>query len=69
MLIKKSQAILKCFIDPEELSIWFTLGLEDETMLNIVTLETFFSSTAGQGVENTKWPTVLYSQYISLDFS
>ena len=54
MLIKKSQAILKCFIDPQELSIWFTLGLEDETMLNFVTLRTFFSSTAGQGVENTK---------------
>ena len=32
MLIKKSQAILKCFIHFQELSIWFTLGLEDETM-------------------------------------
>ena len=25
----------------------------------MVTLRTFFSSTAGQGVENTKWPSVL----------
>ena len=32
MLIKKSLAILKCFIDPQELSIWFTLGLEDKNM-------------------------------------
>ena len=30
MSIKKSQAILKCFIDLES-SIWFTLGSEDET--------------------------------------
>ena len=34
MLIQKSQAILKCFINPQELSIWFTLGLEDETMFS-----------------------------------
>ena len=31
MLIKKSQAILKCFIDLK-CSVWFTLGSEDETM-------------------------------------
>ena len=29
MAIKKSQAILKCFIDIKN-SVWFTLGLEDE---------------------------------------
>ena len=31
MLIKKSQAVLKCFID-FKYSAWFTLGSEDETM-------------------------------------
>ena len=31
MLIKKSQAILKCFIDLN-FSIWFTWGSENETM-------------------------------------
>ena len=31
MSIKKSQAILKCFIDLKY-SDWFTLGSEDETM-------------------------------------
>ena len=31
MLIKKSQAILKCFVDFKS-SIFFTLGSEDETM-------------------------------------
>ena len=31
-------------------SVWFTLGSEDET--KFVTLETFFSLTAGQGFEN-----------------
>ena len=30
MLIKESQAILKCFIDLKY-SDWFTLGSEDET--------------------------------------
>ena len=32
MSIKKSQAILKCFIDLKN-SVWFTLGSEDETMV------------------------------------
>ena len=45
MSIKKSQAMLKCFIDLKS-SVWFTLGSEDES---------FFSSTAGQGFQNTKW--------------
>ena len=27
-----------------------------------VTLRTFFSSTAGQGFQNTNWPAVPYSQ-------
>ena len=31
MSIKKSQAILKCFIDLKY-GVWFTLGSEDETM-------------------------------------
>ena len=30
MSIKKSQAILKCFIDFKSI-VWFTLGAEDET--------------------------------------
>ena len=37
MSIKKSQAILKCFINLKS-SVWFTLGSEDETF---VTLELF----------------------------
>ena len=49
MSIKKSQAILKCFIDLKS-SIWFTLGSEDET-ISFVTLRTLFSSTAGQGFQ------------------
>ena len=39
MSIKKSQAILKCFIDLKY-SDWFTLGSEDETNF-FVTLGTF----------------------------
>ena len=46
MSIKKSQAILKCFIDLK-FSIWFTLGSEDKTNC-FVTLRTFFNSTAGE---------------------
>ena len=30
-----------------------------------MTLRTFFSSTDGQGFQNTEWPAVLYSQQIS----
>ena len=51
MSIKKSQAILKCFIDLQN-NVWLTLGSEDETMF--VTLRIFFGSTVGQDVENTK---------------
>ena len=51
MLIKKRQVILKCFIDLKN-SVWFTLGPEDETWLVCDT--TFFSSTVGQGFQNTK---------------
>ena len=46
MLIKKSQAILKRFIDLK-LSVWFTLGLENETMF--CDTYTFFRSTASKG--------------------
>ena len=38
MFIKKSQAILRRFIDLKS-SVWFTLGSEDETMF--VTLRLF----------------------------
>ena len=62
MSIKKSQAILKCFIDLKY-SVWFTLGSEDETMF--CDAYNIFSSTAGQGFQNTKWPAVLYSQLFS----
>ena len=51
MSIKTSQAILKCFIDLKS-SVWFTLGSEDETVF--YDTYTFFSSTAGQGFQNTK---------------
>ena len=49
MSIKKTQAILKCFIDLKS-SVWFTLGSEDET-ISFVTLRTLFSSTAGQAFQ------------------
>ena len=49
MLIKKSQAILKCFIDLKS-SFWFTLGSEDEN-ISFVTLRTLFSSSASQGFQ------------------
>ena len=32
MSIQESQTILKCFIDLNKSSVWFTLGSEDETM-------------------------------------
>ena len=54
MSIKTGQAILKCFIDLKS-SVWFKLGSEDETVF-CDTLEPFFSSTAGQGFQNTKGP-------------
>ena len=53
MSIKKSQAILKCFIDLKN-SVWFSLGSEDAIMVCIKHSLTFFSSTAGQGFQNTK---------------
>ena len=57
---RKSQAILKCFTYTDlKSSVWFTLGSENPCF---VTLKTFFSWTAGQGLQNTKWPAVLYSQ-------
>ena len=46
MLIKKSQGILKYFIDVKN-RVWFTLGSEDEPYL--VTVKTFSSSTTGGG--------------------
>ena len=51
MSIKNSQAILKHFIDLKS-SIWFTLGSEEETMFCDTN---YFSSTAGQGFQNTNW--------------
>ena len=59
MSIKTSQAILKCFIDPQS-SVWFTLGSEDETVF--CDTYSFFSSIAGQGFQNIKWSAVPYSQ-------
>ena len=54
MSLKKSQAILKHFIDLK-FSLWFTLCLENETMF--CDTWTFFRSTAGQAGQdgqNTK---------------
>ena len=49
MSIKKSQAILKCFIDLKT-SVWFKLVSENETMFcDTSGFKTFFRSTAGQG--------------------
>ena len=62
MLIKNSQAILKCFIDLKS-SVWYTLGSEEETMF--CDTYYFFSATADQGFQNTKWPAVQYFQQIS----
>ena len=42
MSIKKSQVILKCFIDLK-CSVCFTLGIENETMF-VRHLRTFFSA-------------------------
>ena len=50
MSIKKSQAILKCFIDLKS-SVWFTLGSEDETVFCVT--RTFFSLTAAIKVFKT----------------
>ena len=51
MSIKKSQVILKHFVDLK-FSVWFTLCSENEAI--IVTLRTFSRSTAGQDCQNTK---------------
>ena len=40
MSIRKSQAILKCFIDLKS-SVWFTLGSENETMFCDTSVELF----------------------------
>ena len=62
MSIVRSQAVPKCFIDLKS-SVWFTLSSEEETMFcGFVTLGNFFSSTAGQGFQNTKWLAVRYFQ-------
>ena len=49
---KTSQAILKCLIDPKS-SGWFNLRWTQKTKPRLVTLRTFFGSTAGQGFQNT----------------
>ena len=41
----------------------FGLRWAQKTKPCFVTLKTFFSSTAGQGFENTKWPAVLLSTF------
>ena len=52
MSIKKSQAILKHFIDLK-FSVWF-IPCAQKTKSRFVTLRTFFRSTAGQDCQNTK---------------
>ena len=58
MSSKESQAILKRFIDLK-FRVWFTLGLEKETMFCDTAwhLELFW-----RRLLVTKWPAVLYSQ-------
>ena len=60
MSIKKSQAILKRFIDLK----FFSFGLHRAEKMKacFVTCRTFFRSIAGQGFQNTKWPAVRYFQ-------
>ena len=55
MSIKKSQVFIKIS------RITFGSRWAQERKPRFVTLRTFFSSTARQDVENTKWPAVLYS--------
>ena len=62
MSIVNSQAILKSFIDLNS-SVWFTLGSAEEPCF--VTLRNLFTSTAGERVQNTKWPAVRYFQQIN----
>ena len=47
MSIKKSQAILQCFIDLKS-SVWFTLGSEDETMVMDTSRSRFFKTLNDQ---------------------
>ena len=56
MSIKKSQApILKYFIDLKfSVLVYAGLRRSQKTKPCFVTLRTFFSSTAGQGFQNTK---------------
>ena len=42
-----------------------SVGSENETMFFTLTCRTFFSSTAGQSFQNTKWPAVLYSVHFA----
>ena len=53
MSIKKSQAILKCFIDLKS-SVWFTWAQKTKPCSVTLQRELLFSSTAAQGVDNTK---------------
>ena len=46
-------------------SIAFGLRWAQKTKPCFVTLKTFFSSTAGQSFQNTKWPAVLYSVHFA----
>ena len=52
MSIKKSEVILKRFIDLK-ISAWFTLSSEKKKTC-FVTLKTLFSSTAGQGFQDSQ---------------
>ena len=54
MSIKKSQAILKCFIDLRAKIAFGFQRWAQKAKPCFVTLGTFFSLTAGQGVEHTK---------------
>ena len=62
MSIKKSQAILKHFVDLK-FSVWFTLCPENETMFCD---RTFSRSTADQDCQNTKWLAVYPASRVAL---
>ena len=59
MSIKKSQKILKCFVDLKS-SVWFTLGSENETMF-CDTLELF---SAGSSLSPFRFPLSSFSIYL-----
>ena len=61
----KNPANLNCHMSIKKVSVAFGLHWAQKTKPCFVTLRTFFSSTAGQGVENTKWVAVIFSAHFA----